>query len=110
MSEEERQGDVEGELSAEAEEQARRLFHKQKLNMKAAARETLTLTDADIMVLKSQARRPESELLAPARLGGGIVLRNNDPTDSALASDRDPTDPIRITDMDPTDPLEQAAL
>jgi hypothetical protein len=103
MSEEERQRDVEGELSAEAEEQARRLFHKHKLSMKAAAQETRTLTDADIMILKSQARMPASALLAPARIGGVIVLRDNDPTDTVVAFDRDPRDDIRRTDVDEND-------
>jgi hypothetical protein len=104
MSEEESQRGGEGEPNPE--ELARRIIYKQKAITKAAAGETRTLTDADIMALMSQARVPASALLGHARSGGsGIYLGDYPPdaTDGWIEGDWDAWDPLRSHDMDGTD-------
>jgi hypothetical protein len=80
---------------------------KKKLFFMTAALGAQTLAPGDVTVTPVQPRGLTSRLVRGSGGAPGVVLADQDPSDTIFVFDVDPTDSIMRTDSDPRDPMSR---
>jgi hypothetical protein len=80
---------------------------KKKLFLMTAALGAQKLAPGDVTISPVQPRGLTSRLIRGPQGGPGIVMADQDPSDTIFVFDIDPTDGVMRTDSDPRDPMSR---